>query len=192
MSFNGEFDLEAPRDAVINEPIIAKLTATENDRPCNVPYEHLDVSVRPNVGLRPTFVQRGKEVEITYKPVQKGKFELVIKAFNQPVFEWEVKTTGPVSAAHTHAIVDRQYHTRQRSQLTIISSDSDGQQVKAGSPNVDVNYEGPGELNDIALEELEDRNLALCFVAQKAGEYEISMKIEGKHLKNSPLKIHVV
>lgn len=43
----------------------------------------------------------------------------------------------------------------------------------------------------MGLEELEDRNLGLFFVATKTGDYEISLKIAGHNLKNSPLKFVV-
>jgi len=192
MSFRGEFDLEAPTYSVTNEPFIAKLTATDDRGSCEVPIDKLDISVRPGVGLKPTLSRTANGgVEITYKPVQKGKFDLIIRAFDQPVFEWGVTATGPVSPSHSYGMAEARYFTKQRSKLTIVSCDSDGTQVKAGSPDVDINYEGPGELNEMGLEELEDRNLALFFVAQKPGEYEISLKIGGRHLRNSPLKVNV-
>lgn len=83
MSFKGEFDLEAPTYAITNELFIAKLTATDENGACAVPIEQLVVSVRPEIG-KATFSRMGNGgVEIVYKPQQKGKFFLVIKAFDQ-------------------------------------------------------------------------------------------------------------
>jgi len=191
MSFSGEFNIDAPKAVIVGEQFKATLTATnERGAPCKVPHEHLHVGVEPSHGS-PRFVAVRDAVEITYTPQRTGVFTLIIKAFNKSVFDWRVEVTGPVDPKKSFAEVSSAYFVNKRGKITIVPCDSAGTPVKATSPDVEISHDGPGEIEDMKIEELADGNLGLFFIAKKPGNYEIGLKIGGIHLKNSPLKLDV-
>eukprot|EP01089_Gocevia_fonbrunei_P013346 TRINITY_DN340_c0_g1_i5.p1 TRINITY_DN340_c0_g1~~TRINITY_DN340_c0_g1_i5.p1 ORF type:complete len:1157 (-),score=418.97 TRINITY_DN340_c0_g1_i5:34-3504(-) len=183
-----------------NEPAKFTIHAVDGDgKPRNDGGDQFDVVVKgPNGPVPVTVTDNGDGTyDVTYDPSAPGDYDVDVTYEGDHIKDAPFKVScekRPADAANTYAHgpgLEPGNETNQPLKFEIVTKNVHDEPLDFGGNKFDVQVAGPDSNVPVQVVDNNDGTYDVTYEVSKPGDYVVSVKLDGKDIKNTPAKVSI-